>query len=204
MLDKSIPYKNIIMKLDHARIPSFADPILPDGFTFRPYQQGDAAHWARIETAVAEFDAEAEAQDYFIKKYLPHVDMLPSRCVFVLDAQGLPVATATAWYEDSAAHGRQASLHWVAVCPACQGLGLGRAVVTKALGAFPAAEPGKDVFLHTQTWSHPAVRLYHKLGFVMMKTARLGQSENNYDEAVALLKEVIPDAAYRSLTDTAE
>ena len=38
-------------------------------------------------------------------------------------------------------------------------------VIAKALSLYPAVGPATDIYLHTQTWSHKAIYLYHKLGF---------------------------------------
>jgi ribosomal protein S18 acetylase RimI-like enzyme len=203
MLDKSIPYKNIIMKLESKLISSISDPVLPDGYTFRLYNDGDEIHWARIETSVLEFDSENDAYDYFIKTYIPRIDELKSRCVFVLNQDGLPIATTTAWYDNSDL-GHQANLHWVAVCPQYQGMGIGEAVVKKALQIYNELEPHEDILLHTQTWSHNAVNLYHKLGFVMMKTETIKCCGNDYSEAVNILKDIVPPEIYLSLINTAK
>lgn len=70
MLDKSVPYKNIIMKLESKSISSISEPVLPDGYIFRLYEHGDEIHWARIETSVLEFTSESDAVDYFMKTYI--------------------------------------------------------------------------------------------------------------------------------------
>ena len=101
MLDKSIPYKNIIMRMPYDKVQSQPEPVLPDGFSFRFFQEGDEKHWARIETSVLEFADEASAERYFTRDYLPCLDDLKHRCVFVLNRDKLPVATATAWYASS-------------------------------------------------------------------------------------------------------
>ncbi|HBL83549.1 MAG: hypothetical protein A2Y17_00385 [Clostridiales bacterium GWF2_38_85] len=94
MLDKSIPYMNIIMKLQSKLISSLSGPVLPNGYTFRLYNDGDEIHWARIETSVLEFESENDACDYFTKKFIPHIDELKSRCVFVINQEGLPIANS--------------------------------------------------------------------------------------------------------------
>jgi len=213
MLDKSIPYKNIIMRMPSEQVSSQAAPALPAGFSFRFYQDGDAAYWARIETSVLEFPDEVAALRYFSRDYLPFSDDLKRRCVFVVNQKGLPVATATAWYARSEL-GYQASLHWVAVMPAYQGLGLGKAVVRQALSLFPALDPGEDVWLHTQTWSHVAVRLYFKLGFRILKTGRTAVvtdggdgvkiSDNDYAAAIEVLRPVLEPALLSVLVATAQ
>lgn len=206
MLDKSIPYKSIIMKMPWARVQALHDgpePALPAGFTWRYYQDGDIRSWAAVETSVLEFNAPEEAEKYFQENFLPDEAALARRGVYILDENQRPVATATAWYMDSD-QGHQAALHWVAVRPECQGLGLGKAVVLLALRAAAIEEPGEDVWLHTQTWSHVAVRLYHKLGFTVQKKRTLADGGNDYDEAMPILRLVEDDAFVKALEKAAE
>ena len=113
MLDKSIPYKSLIMRREPAPLPP--EPALPAGFSLRRYRPGDEVHWARIETSVAEFDGEGAARAYFAERFLPRQDLLRERCCFVCAPDGLPVATATAWEEAG-----ERILHWVSTAPAFQ------------------------------------------------------------------------------------
>jgi len=238
MLDKSIPYKNIIMlrpaeraeavrpmePAERAEAVRPTDPAerqdptecaesterqctlplppLPDGFSFRLYVPGDAKHWSEIETSVLEFDNVQAAEKYFSQDFLPHEAALRERMVFVVNKNGEYVATATAWWNDYKGR-HQASLHWVSVRPEFQGLGLGGAVVSKALSLFPTFEPGLDVYLHTQTWSHKAVRLYSKLGFHICRTDTLGHKNNDYVEAMGILKKVLDASVYDNLEHAA-
>ena len=41
MLDKSIPYKEITMRLPAEKLILLDEPILPEGYAFRLYQPGD-------------------------------------------------------------------------------------------------------------------------------------------------------------------
>jgi GNAT superfamily N-acetyltransferase len=209
MLDKSIPYKNILMRIDHKDLLKITEPVLPEGYHFRFFGEGDEIHWARIETSVLEFDSESAAMAYFVRDYLPYLDELKRRCIFIINPDGLPVATTTAWFADRKA-GYQASIHWVSVCPDQQGRGLGRAVVQKALAIFPILDPREDAWLHTQTWSHVAVRLYHSLGFDMVKTSQFmttGKTplqQNDFAEAMEVLKNVYDARFWQELADTAK
>lgn len=210
MLDKSIPYKNIIMKRD-GKEPPLPAPVLPEGYGLRFFQAGDETHWARIETAVGEFDTEEEALAYFKENYRIYPEELARRCLFATDPAGWPVGTANAWFARQR-DGYWASLHWVAVIPEAQGLGLGRAVVLAAMNQFSLTDPERDVWLHTQTWSHKAVRMYHHMGFRMMKTARLLLSnkpdaqpaENDYAQALEILAQVEDGAFIKELAENAE
>jgi len=204
MLDKSIEFKNIIMKLENENVRNIDTPALPEGFSFRFFKnEDDIKHWARIETSVLEFENEPDAEDYFIKAYLPYLNDLKQRCLFIENQEGIPIATTMAWFSDSEL-GHQAALHWVSVDPRYQGLGLGKSIVLKALSLFQELEPNQSIWLHTQTWSHPAVCLYHKLGFNVVKkdliatmNTRNGKGKiypNDFEEAMVVLKKVMDEA----------
>ncbi|MBP2643505.1 MAG: N-acetyltransferase [Firmicutes bacterium] len=130
-----------------------------------------------------------------------------------MNSQKLPVATANAWFANSSL-GYQATLQWVSVCPKYQGLGLGRAVVTKAMSLFPKLNPSQDVLLHTQTWSHKAIGLYHSIGFDMTKQETVaimrndGQGakihKNDFSEAIQVLKSVMSTDLLNALLNTAK
>lgn len=209
MLNKSIPYKNIIMSIAPEAIRNVVVPDLPEGFSYRLFREGDEKHWARIETSVLEFDSEKEAEEYFSTYFLPHLDELKRRSVFIVNADGLPVATATAWFEkESDACGYRPIIQWVATDPACQGLGLGRAVVSKALSLFPELHPDREAFLHTQTWSNRAVWLYHTLGFTLCRTRSIRPIRaksffvNEYEDAVKILGLVLEKDKIATLVAT--
>ncbi|MDR2166233.1 MAG: GNAT family N-acetyltransferase [Clostridiales bacterium] len=191
MLDKSIAYRNIIMKIGHEKISEIAPPILPEGYSFRFFKAGDEAHWARIETSVLEFESEDKALEYFRGMYLPHREKLEKRLIFALNPDGLPIATANSWFTEDE-EGYKAALHWVSVCPEYQGLGIGKTITKQALLNFRELEPNRDIWLHTQTWSHVAVRLYSDLGFHIMKAGKLGTRESDFKEAIEILRTVMP------------
>jgi ribosomal protein S18 acetylase RimI-like enzyme len=173
MLIKSIPFKNVYMKIEAADLKKISVPTLPTGFRYRFFQPGDEQHWAQIETAVGEFETEADALRYFTQAYLINVPALQQRLVFVVNGEDQPVATANAYFIDTPQYGHQEALQWVSVRPDYQKLGLGKAVVSKALALFPTLAPDSPVMLHTQTWSYPAILLYHRLGFYIAKTEHL-------------------------------
>lgn len=197
MLDKTVPYKNIVMKIPAEQIALIEEPALPSGFRFAFYEDGRERDWAQIEASVLEFDSPQLAEEYFRLDYLPHRELLKQRCLFVLGPDGTPAATATAWFAVSVL-GYQPSLHWVAVRPDYQGLGLGKAVIQKATRLFLQTDAGRDVLLHTQTWSHKAIRIYQNLGYHLCKSERIAVmsngpegtkvAPNEFEEALAILR----------------
>jgi ribosomal protein S18 acetylase RimI-like enzyme len=186
MLDKSLPYYNVIMKRS-ANIPVM-EPALPEGFSFVYYSDGLELKWADIECSVGEFDTIEAATDYFVSKYLPYVDELYKRLIFVRDKNDDEIATVTGWWDDSV-KGRDASLHWLAVKPGYQGLGIGKALVHKCLQVLGETERNKDVYLHTQTWSYKAIGIYLKMGFEIVETETFGHYKNDYWQAKPFLME---------------
>ncbi|HHW31843.1 MAG TPA: GNAT family N-acetyltransferase [Clostridiaceae bacterium] len=210
MLDKSIPLKKVIMRLE-AKNNTCNVPSLPVGFKYRFFENGDEYHWARIETSVLEFHHEDAAVEYFSKEFLPYPSEIKRRCVFIVSPDGLPIATTTAWFRN-VGNERYGQLHWVAVCPEYQGMGLGKAVVQKVLTVFQELEPGRDIWLGTQTWSHVAIRMYYKLGFRLVREETVDLSSNvlprrvktkyDIDAALEILKNVYEDDFYQELVST--
>ena len=185
MLDKSVPYAGFFM-IRKAGAPIPASP-LPEGFRFALFTKGDEADWARIETSVLEFDTEFAALLYFNEKYVPCTDELCKRCLFIETEDGEKVATATAWW-DKVEGLRHPWLQWVGTDPRYQGRGLGKALVSKVLSLMAELEGDVDFYLHTQTWSYKAVRIYKAHGFVPTDDKTLyKERRNNYKRAMRIL-----------------
>ena len=85
MLDKSLPYYNVIMKCTKVGIESVDQIVLPDGFRYQKYTPGDIEKWAEIEVAVGEFSNKEKAIAYFAKTYLPFEEQLRNRCYFIVE-----------------------------------------------------------------------------------------------------------------------
>lgn len=202
MLDKTIPYFDVIM-VRPAGAEAVRVPELPQGYAYRLYQSGDIAGWSRVEHSVDEFDTQAQARGYFMRSYLRHPRELPRRMVFITGPDGLPVATASAWWTDDERLGRVAQLHWVGAMPQVQGKGLGRAVTCKALSLFDTVGPAGDIWLTTQTWSHVAIGLYLSLGFCAHRSYGIAGHTNGFAGAVDVLRGVMPRPAFARFMDTA-
>jgi len=200
MLDKSIPYKNIIMRAERFD-PGLAVRI-PEGYTLKRYEKGDEAHWAQIETSVGEFDSEREAHAYFTSGYLCDLPALKRRCLFVLGPDGRYAGTCTAW-RDRKGEDTVGSLHWLAVSPEWQGRGLGKLLIYQTLLLFRENDEF-PVYLHTQTWSHKAILLYSHFGFRLLKSETFSNCKNDYEDAVEVLKGVLKPKDLQFLTDNAE
>lgn len=168
---------------------------LPSGFRIARFLPGDEVLWARIETAVGEFITESDALQYFQTTYLPHSDELLRRSVFVRGATGHRVGTITSWWNMTEER-RDPSVHWLAVHPDFQGLGLGKALVSECLQRLVGMEGDHDIYLHTQTWSHQAIAIYLKAGFELVSQGSFGGYRNDYEQAIPVLRTVLPSLVH--------
>ncbi|KNY26158.1 GNAT family N-acetyltransferase [Pseudobacteroides cellulosolvens] len=189
MLDKTIPYYHVLMKREEGK--TLSKFVLPAQFKFTLFKPGDEKEWAEIETSVAEFNRAVDALVYFQNDYLPYIKELERRCLFIENNEGLKVATLTIWWCYTGVR-RDPWIHWVAVRPEYQGLGLGKALVYEGLRRLLEIEGDGNVYLHTQTWSYKAIGIYKKSGFEITQEKGLGGFQNcDYHKAMELLKKYL-------------
>ncbi len=166
------------------------EPVLPEGFYFKSYQEGDEVVWAAIETAVSEFENEGLALNYFEEKFAPYSKDLRTRLLFVVDSSGEKVGTCSAWWKESPNGVRYPLVHWVAVKPGYQGKGLAKAMVNRTLKLLQELEKNSPIYLHTQTWSYAAIHLYQKLGFEITDNNLDGSPNVDYQKAMSILASI--------------
>ena len=204
LLDESVEYKEIVMVLDADRAMATPEASLPKGFSFRFFSgEEDIENWCRIEASVKEFASETDARKHFQNEFSTRIEDLKKRCIFILNEDGLPIATAMGWLSNADIKSR---LHWIAVCPEYQGLGLGKLVSQKAINVCAELLPNQPVWLSTQTTSHRAVLMYHKFGFNMLKSEMQLKERSSYiedyDKAIEILATVLKPEDVKSLRGT--
>ena len=201
MLDRRIPYYNIIMKKNMPT--TFAIPVLPSQFELHSYRPGVQQQWAEMEYGIGDFPSVQAAKSYFAKTYLSRPDFLARCGIFVSDKQsGRLVGSCIAWFDDQ--NGVPvSSLHWLITKEAYQGRGIGSALIAAALNIYEE-EDAFPVFLHTQPWSYQAIRLYHKFGFRLMRQESFADYENQYTLALPVLAHYIDQECMRELTEWSE
>ncbi|HHW32347.1 MAG TPA: GNAT family N-acetyltransferase [Clostridiaceae bacterium] len=188
MLDKSLPFFRVIM-VRKAGTP-VPEPLLPDGYKFVTFIEGDERHWAEIETSVGEFNNVYEAVNYYRENYLPYTEEVKRRTIFIQNKEGEKIATLTNWWGYTGER-RDPWMHWVAVKPEYQGLGMGKAIVFEGVRRMILIEGDRDFYLPTQTWSYKAIGVYLKAGFEFCKEKYAGGFENEYEKALQVIKDKI-------------
>ena len=191
-IDHSVTKKKLTMLVYPEEIAALKEPVLPDSFHFRFYQAGDIENWASLMTKVHEFNDLDAARELFNRDFMPEESELVQRLSFVVSPDGAPVATSMAWWMEEAGQ-RYGRLHWVSTHPDHQNIGLGRAIAIRSILRIAELEPGRNIYLDTQTWSHKAIGLYLRLGFHPVRQSHpILRTANEYDEALNILRTVLP------------
>lgn len=159
MIDKSIPYIGVLMVCPK---PATYEVKLPDGYTIVGYKPGMEADWAELQFASGHTETIEKAEAIFAGEFIIRPDLLPSRCLFVLDPNGKAAATAALW-EGNHLGALMPRVHWVCTRPEERRKGLAMALMANLMTL--AAEMGDPAYLTTQTQSWPAIGMYLKFGF---------------------------------------
>lgn len=198
MLDRTIPFYTTILMCDRYDRKKIT---LPDGFEITAYRDGYEKAWARLECGIGDFDSPEEAKNYFISTYLKEESRFGD-ILFMLNAEQHVVGSCIAW-DDRHGDTEAASLHWLVVDEACQGLGLGRALCTAVMDRF--SEQGKcPVYIHTQPWSWKAILLYISMGFRLQKSDTVSGYENQFAQSVQTLRGVVSKEQFVVITAAVE
>lgn len=183
MLDRTIPFYNLILRCDHF---NQRDVKLPRGFKIVSYCPGDEKAWAKLEYEIGDFDSLKEAKDYFVSNYLKD-KTLYDKILFLLNEKEQVIGSYIAW-TDERKDATVSSLHWLVLDEAYQGRGLGRALCISVMNKFNE-EDRLPVYIHTQPWSYKAILLYISLGFKIQRTDTFSHYENQFDLAMETLGE---------------
>ncbi len=135
---------------------------LPAGFRAALHRPGDEQVWVAIQE-----EAERYAKvslDLFRREFGCYGPRLAQRQFFIRTAGGIPVATATAWIDDRGHDPLTGRVHWIAVRPAFQGLGLGKGLLSMVCRRLRELGHRKACLL-TATARIPAIALYLEFGF---------------------------------------
>ena len=141
-------------------IPSFA---VPSSYSLRWYKSGDEENWYRIWKA-ADTVHPAVSADTFRRDFGQDEELLAKRQCFICDQKGIPVGTASAWFDNNYKGLAYGLVHWVAITQDEQGKGLSKPLLSAVLERL-AALGHERALLTTQHYRLPAISLYLNFGF---------------------------------------
>lgn len=198
MLDRTIPFYNIILRCDQYQSKEL---VLPSGFAIVPYEKGYEKAWAELEYAIGDFNSIEDAEHYFVESYLQN-QALSDNILFLLNEEKCIIGSCTAW-QDKRQDSDVSSLHWLVVDEKYHGMGLGRALCGATMNIYKEQD-NLPVYIHTQPWSWKAIFLYLSLGFKLQKSDSFSHYVNQYDEAMTTLKKVVTEKQFALLEELSE
>lgn len=157
--DSRIRYVHLTM--ERPDLDSIPHAALPDGYRFVYYRPGDRDRWIDIELSAKELTSHEQGVEVWQKYYGNVEHLMDQRMLFIENAQGEKVATATAYPLDVPGLGQ---VHWVAVRRDHQGRGLARPLISKVLERMKELGCSRAM-LTTQTTTWVACKLYLDYGF---------------------------------------
>jgi ribosomal protein S18 acetylase RimI-like enzyme len=135
---------------------------VPPGFSCSYYAPGDEGTWTQIQAAADQLNE--ITPDLFTQQFGSNPAELADRQLFLLNADGNAIATATAWHNPGFRDGSYGRVHWVAVLPDYQNRGFGKALMSLVCSRL--RELGyAHVYLTTSSARPAALRLYETFGF---------------------------------------
>lgn len=164
---------NLTLKLDvNAWQPT--EPVLPEGFSLRTWQEGDEPVWTELKRATFE---DHTPVGYWSSRFGSQLDFDPAGWHFCLHGDkpvGICAAVLTRYPDSDKLMG--CCIEWVGVLADYRGLGLGRAMMTACLNYAYPYRPEPFVLV-TQPFRVPAVKLYESLGFRIVREWRTYQCD---------------------------
>jgi len=149
-----------MLRQDMRNIPQHR---VPAGYSIRAFGDGDRRTWLDIHEAAEPYsEVNGRLFDSAFGRDLP---AMPRRCMFLVSPDGRDAGTITAWYERRYARKPWGRIHYVAIAPAFQGLGLCKVIVTAAMNRLRSLGH-RRAMLTTQTPRIRAIRTYLNFGFV--------------------------------------
>ncbi|MBQ7930502.1 MAG: GNAT family N-acetyltransferase [Clostridia bacterium] len=168
---------------------------LPEGYHIRNCRKEELDLWKTIH-----FDNPSDAEEqfpymteYFRKVYEPAGSEFWKRCVFLCDADDVPVGTCFAWK----AYGCITTIHWYKIRKDCEGRGLGRVLLSQVMRSIPPED--YPVYLHTHPGCFRAIKLYTDFGFVILRDTEVGFRKNDREASLPYLRKKMPVSVYESL-----
>ena len=100
-----------------------------------------------------------------------------NKCLVVCNKNDKIIGTGFLW---NSYDGQINSVHWLKVIPEYENKGIGRALLTILFHSIK--ENDLPIYLHTQTGSYRAIKLYSDFGFKILTDKKIGQVNNNIKE----------------------
>jgi GNAT superfamily N-acetyltransferase len=135
---------------------------VPTSFSVKWYEPGDENRWVEIQKSADHYNV--ITLELFDREFNKDTQSLAQRQCYLIDMHGIPIGTATAWFDNDHNGLPYGRLHWVAIVPELQGQGLAKPLLTTVCQRL--GELGHTrAYLTTSSERLPAINLYLGFGF---------------------------------------
>ena len=154
--------RDIGIKMARENLESIPEFTLPENYSLRRYRSGDDAAWTQIHLRADGLNR--ITPKLFAQQFGADAALLASRQYYLVNATGTAIGTGTAWFNDNFEGRNFGRVHWVAILPEYQGLGLAKPLMTGICRRLH--ELGHErAYLSTSSARLAAIRLYLQFGF---------------------------------------
>ena len=155
--------ENVSLTMVREHLQDIPNCSLPSAYSLRSYQPGDEVAWREIQSVADQYNT--ITNELFEHEFGNNEQMLAKRQFYLLDSFQMVVGTATAWFKDDYLGRLYGRVHWVAIVPEYQGLGLAKPLMTTI--CVRLRELGHErAYLTTSSARLAAINLYLQFGFV--------------------------------------
>lgn len=140
-------------------LPDFG---LPEGYSIEWYKPDYEKFWLNIQEEADTYNSFDTKT--FVKEFGDDKDLLHERQCYVLNRERAAIGTSTAWFDHQYMGEEFGRVHWVAIVPLAQGLGLGKPLLSATCQRLKKLGHSR-AYLTTSTVRVPAINLYLLFGF---------------------------------------
>lgn len=201
MVDRSVPFYDLFML--HKNLSEVIEIPLPEDYSYRFFNGSDEdiQYWVDIVVSSGDVKNQKEGFEGFETYYRPYISELSDRCIFIINSEGIPVGTSTAFFLVKPQPGLPkisenpepmpdnvtGHLHWVSIKEEYKRRGLSKPMITRTMKIMYNLGH-TAAFFHTQTPSWVACKIYLDLGW---KPFRFVQSEEDFEAGWEIVRKKI-------------
>ena len=188
---------DIFMMCDKINKKAFVN--LSNEYYIRNLKTSELEIWKKLpyyEYGYTEKDNENMSKLYKLL-YGKNEELFYKKCLVVCNKKDEIIGTGFLWrsYDNQIN-----SVHWLKVIPEYENKGIGRALLSILFKNTVNCD--MPIYLHTQTGSYRAIKLYSDFGFKILTDKKIGQVNNNISVCREILKKYIPIEHYKKLKYT--
>ena len=169
---------------------------LPKEYFARNLRKTELEIWKKLPFFEYEYTEKEHniMTEWYNLLYGKNEELFYNKCLVVCNRKDEIIGTGFLWRSYDC---QINSVHWLKVIPEYESKGIGRALLTILFQNIE--EKDLPIYLHTQTGSYRAIKLYSDFGFKILTDSKIGKINNEINECKGILKKYIPKEHFRKI-----